>query len=509
MSAAVQPAGSAAMTVPLLELRGISKEFPGVKALDDVSFAVWPGEVHMLLGENGAGKSSLMKVLCGADSADSGEFYYKGDQVSISSTADAQKLGIAVIFQEFSLVPYLDIAQNIFLGREPPGRIPGTIDRRRILRDARRILDSIGFDIDPSILVAKLGVAQQQMVEIAKAISQNARILVMDEPSAALSDRETELLFGLIARLKADGVAIVYISHRMAEVFALGDRITVLRDGRRIDEIRPGDASPDQLVRMMVGRTVDMSYPRHFAEKPGKVLLEVKGLAAASGISGIDLEVRAGEIVGLCGLVGSGRTEVARAIFGADKVTAGEIIFDGQRTSGGPDQAARRGIALIPENRKSEGLALLRSVADNLVVSALRKLFPSHLFEPRRAQRVADGLVKQLRIATPTSRQIVGLLSGGNQQKIVIGKWLATGAKLFIFDEPTRGIDVGAKAEIFALIDRLVADGAAALMISSEQAEICHVCDRAYVMREGRIAGQLSRSELTEENIVRLGMHHG
>jgi ribose transport system ATP-binding protein len=508
MSAAVQAAGGASMTVPLLELRGISKEFPGVKALDDVSFAVWPGEVHMLLGENGAGKSSLMKVLCGADSADSGEFYYKGDKVPISSTADAQKLGIAVIFQEFSLVPYLDIAQNIFLGREPSGRIPGTIDRRRILLDARRILDSIGFNVDPSILVQKLGVAQQQMVEIAKAISQNARILVMDEPTAALSDRETELLFALIARLKADGVAIIYISHRMAEVFALGDRITVLRDGRRIDEVRPGDVSPDQLVRMMVGRTVDTSYPRHFAEKPGKVLLEVKGLAAASGISDIDLEVRAGEIVGLCGLVGSGRTEVVRAIFGADKVTAGEIVFDGQRTSGGPDQAARRGIALIPENRKSEGLALLRSVADNLVVSALRKLFPSHLFEPRRAQRVADGLVKQLRIATPTSRQTVGLLSGGNQQKVVIGKWLATEAKLFIFDEPTRGIDVGAKSEIFALIDRLVADGAAALMISSEQAEICHVCDRAYVMREGRIAGHLSRPELTEENIVRLGMHH-
>ena len=508
MSAAVQSAGDAPMTTPLFELRGISKEFPGVKALDDVSFAVWPGEVHMLLGENGAGKSSLMKVLCGADSADSGEFYYKGDKVQISSTADAQRLGIAVIFQEFSLVPYLDIAQNIFLGREPSGRIPGTIDRRRILRDARRILDTIGFNIDPSVLVERLGVAQQQMVEIAKAISQNARILVMDEPTAALSDHETELLFALIARLKADGVAIVYISHRMAEVFALGDRITVLRDGRRIDEIRPGDASPDQLVRMMVGRTVDTSYPRHFAETPGKVLLEVKGLAAASGISDIDLEVRAGEIVGLCGLVGSGRTEVVRAIFGADKVTAGEIIFDGQRTSGGPDHAARRGIALIPENRKSEGLALLRSVADNLVVSALRRLFPSHLFEPRRAQRVADGLVKQLRIATPTSRQTVGLLSGGNQQKVVIGKWLATGAKLFIFDEPTRGIDVGAKSEIFALIDRLVADGAAALMISSEQAEICHVCDRAYVMREGRIAGHLSRPELTEENIVRLGMHH-
>ena len=364
---------------PLLELRGISKQFPGVKALDDVSFAIWPGEVHMLLGENGAGKSSLMKVLCGAYSADSGEFNYKGERVAIASTADAQKLGIAVIFQEFSLVPHLDIAQNIFLGREPKGRVPGTIGRRRILADARHVLNSIGFDIDPSIAVHKLGVAQQQMVEIAKAISQNARILVMDEPTAALSDRETELLFELIARLKSDGVAIVYISHRMAEVFALGDRITVLRDGRRIDEVRPADVTPDQLVRMMVGRTVDMTYPRNFAEKAGKMLLEVKGLTASTGITDINLEIREGEIVGLCGLVGSGRSEVARAIFGADPVTGGEIIFDGKQISGEPDMAARRGIALIPESRKTEGLALLRSVTDNLVVSALRKLFPHAL----------------------------------------------------------------------------------------------------------------------------------
>ena len=493
---------------PLLELRGISKEFPGVKALDDVSFAVWPGEVHMLLGENGAGKSSLMKVLCGAYRADSGAFFHNGAEVTIASAADAQKLGIAVIFQEFSLVPHLDIAQNIYLGREPAGRLPGSIDRARIQRDARKILDTIGFDIDPSLKVHELGVAQQQMVEIAKAISQNARILVMDEPTAALSDRETELLFALIARLKADGVAIVYISHRMAEVFALGDRITVLRDGRRIDEARPAQTSPDQLVRMMVGRSVDMSYPRNFAATPGKVLLEVKGLSAATGISNIDLVVRQGEIVGLCGLVGSGRSEVVRAIFGADKATAGQIIFDGRQKSGGPDEAARLGLALIPESRKSEGLALLRSVGDNLVVAALRKLFPTGLFDPRKALRTADSLVQQLRIATPTSRQIVGLLSGGNQQKVVIGKWLAAGARLFIFDEPTRGIDIGAKSEIFALIDRLVAEGAAALMISSEQAEICHVCDRAYVMRDGSIAGELARADLTEENIVRLGMHH-
>ncbi|QUS38661.1 sugar ABC transporter ATP-binding protein [Tardiphaga alba] len=495
-------------TSPLFELRGISKEFPGVKALDNVSFSVFPGEVHMLLGENGAGKSSLMKVLCGAYRADGGSFHHNGAPVEIASPADAQKLGIAVIFQEFSLVPYLNIAQNIFLGREPAGRIPGTIDRKRIHADARRVLASIGFDIDPSIRVDTLGVAQQQMVEIAKAISQNARILVMDEPTAALSDRETELLFALIARLKADGVAIIYISHRMAEVFAMGDRITVLRDGRRIDEVRPGDVSSDDLVRMMVGRTVDMSYPRTFVETPGKVMLEVKGLSAPSGIADIDLVVRAGEIVGLCGLVGSGRTEVVRAIFGADTTTTGEIMFDGQPKRGGPDEAARLGLALIPESRKAEGLALIRSVGDNLVVAALRKVFPHGLFDQSKSRHIAKDLVKQLRIATPSDKQAVGLLSGGNQQKVVIGKWLAAGAKLFIFDEPTRGIDVGAKSEIFALIDRLVGEGAAALMISSEQAEICHVCDRAYVMRDGRIAGELSRENLTEENIVRLGMHH-
>jgi ribose transport system ATP-binding protein len=496
-------------SAPLFELRGICKAFPGVKVLNDVSFAVWPGEVHMLLGENGAGKSSLMKVLCGAYSADAGEFFFNGKKAAITSSADARRLGVAVIFQEFSLVPYLDIAQNIFLGREPSGRIPGIVDRRELYADARKVLDAIGFDIDPKMIVAKLGVAQQQMVEIAKAVSQQARILIMDEPTAALSDRETELLFALIRRLKADGVAIVYISHRMAEVFALGDRITVLRDGRLAGEADPARTTPDELVRMMVGRSVDMTYPRTFALTPGKTLLEVKGLSALSGIANVDLVVREGEIVGLCGLVGSGRTEVARAIFGADPISAGKIVFDGREKTGGPDEAARLGIALIPESRKSEGLALMRSVGDNLVLSALPKLFPSGLFEPRRARRVSDGLIAKLRIVTPSARQTVAFLSGGNQQKVVIGKWLAAGARLFIFDEPTRGIDVGAKAEIFALIDSLVAGGAAALMISSEQAEICHVCDRAYVMREGRIAGELTRGELTEENIVRLGMHHG
>ncbi len=504
----LQPSAPAAEKgPPLLELRGVSKTFPGVKALDDVSFAVWPGEVHMLLGENGAGKSSLMKVLCGAYRADAGEYFHKGEKVEIRKPADARALGIAVIFQEFSLVPYLDVAQNIFLGREFPSRIPGLLDRRRLYAEAQKVLDLIGLEIDPRTKVHTLGVAQQQMVEIAKALSQNARILVMDEPTAALSDRETERLFAVMRQLQEKGVAIVYISHRMAEVFALGDRITVLRDGKLVGRAMPGETSPDELVRMMVGRNVDMSYPRRFATEQGPVVLEVSGLSAKSGIADINLKVRAGEIVGLCGLVGSGRTEVARAIFGADEVTAGEIRIFGEKTTGGPDASARIGVGLIPESRKSEGLALIRSVADNLAVAGLPKLFPNMLFSPGKARRAADDVIARLRIATPSANQNVAVLSGGNQQKVVIGKWLAAGTRLFIFDEPTRGIDVGAKSEIFALIDQLVAEGAAVLMISSEQAEIVHVCDRAYVMRGKRIVGELARADLSEENIVRMGMH--
>ncbi len=497
---------AAAAAAPLLELRGISKSFGPVQALHDVSFAVWPGEVHMLLGENGAGKSTLMKVLCGAHRADDGSFFHNGQPVQVAGPADARRLGIAVIFQEFSLVPYLDIAQNIFLGRAPRGRLPGTLDRRRMHAEARRVLDMLGFDADPSSKVHRLGVAQQQMVEIAKALSQDARILVMDEPTAALSDRESEQLFATMARLKAAGVAIVYISHRMAEVFALGDRVTVLRDGKLIRSLLPGEAGPDELVRLMVGRSVDMTYPRHFGT-PGPLLLQVTGLCAPSGIRDIGLTVHAGEIVGLCGLVGSGRTEVARAIFGADPVSSGQVRVFGRIHAGGPDAAARLGMALIPESRKTEGLALRRSVGDNLLVAGLPRLFRSGVFRPGRARRVAQSVVERLSIATRGTLRAVATLSGGNQQKVVIGKWLAAEARLFIFDEPTRGIDIGAKAQIFALIDGLVRAGAGVLMISSEQSEIVHVCDRAYVMRGKRIVGELARGELSEQNIVRLGMH--
>ena len=495
-------------STPVFQLCNITKDFPGVRALDDVSMSIWAGEIHMLLGENGAGKSSLMKVLCGAYRADAGQFLLDGRVVDIGSPAQARSHGVAVIFQEFSLVPHLDVAQNIFLGREFCSRLKGFVDRRRVYQQARKILATIGCDVDPKTPVHRLGVAQQQMVEIAKALSQEARILVMDEPTAALSDRETEALFRLMHQLKERGVAIVYISHRMAEVFALGDRITVLRDGRNIASMLPQDTTPNELVRCMVGRAVDMSYPRTFCRSPGPAALSMRRVSAANGITAISLEVRCGEIVGLCGLVGSGRSEVARAVFGADPISEGEILVFGQRRTGGPDQARRQGVALIPEGRKTEGLALSRSVGDNLLVCALDRLFPRRIIHPERGARAADAMIQQLRIATPSANTPAGALSGGNQQKIVIGKWLLAEARLFIFDEPTRGIDVGSKAEIFALMDKLVGGGAAVLMISSEQSEIVHVCDRAYVMRDGRIAGSLARDELSEANIVRMAMRH-
>jgi len=498
-----------ALDTPLLALRGIGKQFPGVRALDGVDLELRAGEVHMLVGENGAGKSSLIKVLYGAYRADSGRILYEGNPVEVRSPADARRLGIAVIFQEFSLVPFLDIAQNIFLGREPRGRFPGSIDRAKLHADARRILQLLGVDYDTRRLAHTLGVAQQQMVEIAKALSQNARALVMDEPTAALSERECEHLFKVIRQLKAEGVAIAYISHRLHEVFELGDRITVLRDGRLVKTLLPAETSPDELVELMVGRRVDASYTREYCQQPGEVALEVKGLATDTGVKGVDLVVRAGEIVGLSGLVGAGRTEVARAIFGADTPTRGEVRVFGERVAGGPGEAKRRGIALIPENRKREGLALVRSVRDNLLLAALYRLFPRRWFDPTRATRVARETIGRLRIATPSPARLVRYLSGGNQQKAVLGKWLNAGCRLFILDEPTRGIDVGAKAEIFSLIDGLVKQGAAVLMISSELSEVARVCDRAYVMRAGRIAGELARDRLSEANILRLAMHEG
>jgi ribose transport system ATP-binding protein len=490
--------------VPLVEMRGISKSFPGVRALDDVSLSIQAGEVHMLLGQNGAGKSTLIKVLYGAAHPEHGEFLFGGHPVRISSTSDARRLGIAVIFQEFSLVPYLNIAQNIFLGREIMGRVPGVINHRRIHAEARRLLELLGSSVDTRTPVHELGVAQQQIVEIAKALSQNARILVMDEPTAALSEPEIVRLFDLIRALKADGLAVVYISHRLREVFAIADRISVLRDGRRVASLRPGETSMDELVRLMVGREVDTTYRHRFCEKPGEVVLAVEDLHAENGIHRVSLNVRAGEIVGLAGLVGSGRSELARAIFGADRLTRGHVRISGRELRDRPDVAVGAGIALVPENRKTEGLALVRSVHDNLLVAGLRRLFPERWYRFRKAATVVGDLIARLQVVTPSPQRLTRFLSGGNQQKVVIGKWLNAGSKFYIFDEPTRGIDVGAKAEIYRLLEKLVGEGAGILMISSELPEIVAVCDRAYVMRDKTVVGELGRRDLTEENILRM-----
>jgi len=493
---------------PLLEMRGISKSFPGVRALDDVSLTAIAGEVHFLLGQNGAGKSTLMRVLCGAHHPDAGEIVLDGAPVRLTSPADARRIGVAVIFQEFSLVPYLNLAQNIFLGREPRGILPGTVNHRKMHADARRLLDTLGVDLDTRTLAHELGVAQQQVVEIAKALSQDARILVMDEPTAALSDHEIDRLFARIRALTAEGVAIIYISHRLQEVAAIGDRVTVLRDGKNVATLNSSQATVNELVHLMVGRQVETIYRRKFCEQPGDVVLDVRALDADNGVQGASLTVRAGEVVGLAGVVGAGRSELARAIFGADRVVGGSVRVNGQPLGRGPVSAVRAGVGLVPESRKTEGLALMRSVEDNILVAGLRKIFPSGWYCARAAAHVAADIVSRLRIATPSTGRLTRFLSGGSQQKVVIGKWFAAGSRFFIFDEPTRGIDVGAKAEIYGVIEKLVADGAAVLMISSELPEMVAVCDRAYVVRDKRIVGELTRADLNEANILRLAMHH-
>ena len=494
-----------------LAFREVSKSFSAVRVLDRVSLEVHAGEVHMLLGENGAGKSTLMKVLCGAHQPDEGEILFDGRPAKMHSPADAASHGVAVVFQEFSLVPYLTVAQNIFLSREPLRRqLPFLVDHARLHRDARILLDRVGADIDTYAKVVDLPVAQQQLVEIAKALSQDARILVMDEPTAALSDHEREKLFDIVARLKRDGTAIIYVTHRMDEVFRLGDRITVLRDGSVVQTLLPRDTDQSRLVDLMVGRSIDQAFARRFrSTQTAETILEIRDLRTSTGVVCERLEVRAGEIVGLAGLVGSGRTEIARAVFGADPIESGEITVLGQRAVGRPDRMSDRGVALIPEDRKQQGLAVTHQVKDNILSASLRRLFPHGWYSEPKGRRIAEEIVSRLKIATPGIVAPARALSGGNQQKVVLGKWLARGARLFIFDEPTRGIDVRAKSEIYALLDELVAQGAAVLLVSSELLEIIQLCDRTYVMRERALVGHLPRDQFSEAAILRLAMQGG
>ena len=489
---------------PVLQMQSISKTYPGVTALSAVDFAVLPGEVHALVGENGAGKSTLMKILAGADAKDSGRVLIDGSEVHIDTPQEAMRLGVSIIYQEFNLVPYMNAAENIFLGREPASAIPGVIDFGKMYADAEAIIGELGVALDVRAPINALSVAQQQMVEVAKATSRKARIIAMDEPSATLTEHELENLFALIRRLKAEGVSIIYISHRLEEVFQIADRVTVLRDGELVATKNVADTDREDIIRMMVGRELKESIPKVAAE-PGAVALEVKHLNRAGILRDISFDVRRGEILGIAGLVGAGRTEVARAVFGADPIDSGEIRVNGKPVRiKSPRHAISLGIGLVTEDRKALGLVLGMAVRENISLANLGILSRLGFVSRRREREVARKYVEDVLIKTPSVEQAVQNLSGGNQQKVVLAKWLFTESKVLIFDEPTRGIDVGAKTEIYQLMNRLAANGVAIIMISSELLEVLCMSDRILVMHEGEIAGELSREEATQERIMHL-----
>jgi ribose transport system ATP-binding protein len=492
------------MSEYVLEMRDITKRFPGVLALDKVCFDLRPGEVHCLLGENGAGKSTLVKILAGAQPMDSGEILISGEPVDIESPHHAQELGVSMIYQEFNLSPYLSVAENIFLGREPRiGRTP-FINWSKMYKDARDILARIRVDLDVRRAVNECSVAQQQMVEIAKALSFNAKIIVMDEPSATLTEHELNALFELIRGLRRAGIGLIYISHRLEEVFEVGDRCTVMRDGQYIATKAVCDVTREDIIRMMVGRELKDEFPKEtFAQ--GEEVLRVEGLSRVGAFEDVSFSLHRGEIVALTGLVGAGRTEVARAIFGADKLDRGQIVLHSKPvTVRSPQDAIRQGIGLLTEDRKNQGLVLGMTVRENTTLANLKSLVSGVFISRRRERSVTQRYVNELQIKTPSVEQIVQNLSGGNQQKVVLAKWLFTESRVLIFDEPTRGIDVGAKVEIYKLMNELVRRGVGVLMISSELPEVLGMCDRILVMSEGRLAGELARGEATQEGIMRL-----
>ena len=489
------------MSDVLLSMEHISKSFPGVHALDDVSMDVHTAEVHALVGENGAGKSTLMKILTGAISKDEGTIFMDGRPVSIQTPSDALELGINMIHQELNLIPELNVGQNILLGRQPtlPG---GRIDWQELYLRASSRLELIGIDLDPHAIVADLSIAQQQMVEIGKALSRQARLIVMDEPTSTLTDRETESLFELIRSLRQQGVSLIYISHRLEEIFEVADRVTVLRDGECIGTYPVDEVTQAKLVHLMVGRDIDDMFMKEFAPRRN-IVLQLKNLSSAGFLKQINLELFRGEILGLAGLVGSGRTTLARTLFGAEKVEAGEIWVEGQRVSiPSPQAAIRLGIGLVPEDRKEQALLLNMAVSENITVSELGEFSRFGLINFSKLRSIAQEYVNTLNIRTPSLRQRVRNLSGGNQQKTVIARWLTLHPRILILDEPTRGIDVGAKAEIHALMSKLAQQGVGILMISSDLPEILGVSDRILVMHEGQISAEFARGEATQDAIM-------
>lgn len=485
----------------LIRMENISKEFPGVKALKNVNFEIKKGEVHALVGENGAGKSTLIKILSGVYSKDSGKIYFDGREVEINSPKEAQQLGISVIHQELNLCLHLTVAQNIFLGREFVKN--GVIDEKKQNEEAKKILEKLNVNIDPAEYVKNFSVSQQQMVEIAKAISMEAKVIIMDEPTSAISEKETEELFKVIGELKKQGKSIIYISHRLEELNRIVDRVTVLRDGEHIITANFRDLTIDDIIRYMVGRKLEEKYPRVYVNR-GKKILEVRGLSQGTRLKDISFDLYEGEILGFAGLVGAGRTEVARAIFGADKFDKGEILINGKKVEiNSPIDAIKNGLAYVPEDRKLTGLALNLSVLANITLATMDNVVNMlGVINSVKERKIGEKIIRDLKIKTPSLFQRVQNLSGGNQQKVIVGRWLLREPQIYIFDEPTRGIDVGAKIEIYNILNNLKQEGKGIIVISSELPEIMGITDRVVVMCEGRITAILETSKTTQEEIM-------
>lgn len=486
----------------VLKMNQIHKKFPGVYALNAVDFELKAGEVHALLGENGAGKSTLIKVLGGIYNADQGEILIEGKSVVIDGVKAAQEYGIAIIHQELVLVPYMSVAENIFLGREPMKG--GFVDKSRMIRESQELLDTYDMNISAHTLVEKLTIAQQQMVEIVKAISYRSKILVMDEPTSSISDKEVHFLFETMRNLTAKGVGIIYISHKMSELTEICDRVTVMRDGEYVGTREVKQTGKDELIAMMVGRELTNYYTREYKEQ-GKEILRCENISDGKLAQDVSFKVHKGEIVGFAGLIGAGRSEVMKCIFGLSAKSTGEIYLEGSRvTIHTPVDAIKLGIALVPENRKAEGLYKVQSVRFNSTIEVLYKFIRGVFVDKKKEFAITQEYIDKMATKTPSQEQAIGNLSGGNQQKVLIGRWLATNPKILILDEPTRGVDVGAKSEIYRIMNDLVKQGVSIIMISSELPEILGMSDRVYVMAGGRIKGCLNHQEATQEKIMQL-----
>ncbi|MER2192622.1 MAG: sugar ABC transporter ATP-binding protein [Solibacillus sp.] len=486
----------------MIEMKGITKAFSGNVVLNNVEFTLMNGEIHALMGENGAGKSTMMKILAGIYPRDNGDVLVDGKSYTFTSAKDAESLGIHVIHQELNILPHLSVAENLFLGKEKTVGRTGFLRTREMNKEAQALLSKLGLSIDVRQPAGSLSVGKQQIIEIAKAINSEAKYIVMDEPTAALTDREIETLFETIRELKAKGISFVYISHRMEEIFAICDRITILRDGEYVGVREIPKTTFDEIVQMMVGRELGERFPSRNATI-GDVALEVKGLTCSSVCQDINFQIRKGEILAFAGLMGAGRTEVAQAIFGSRKRTKGDILIGGKKVSiKNPIQAMKHGIGFVTEDRKTEGLVLDFSIKENMFLTNLKMIARGGFIKRQQEQSQAAKYIEQLKIRCSDATQTVGSLSGGNQQKVVIAKWLGTNPDILILDEPTRGVDIGAKKEIYSIMNKLAEEGVAILMISSELPEVLGMADRVMVMQEGRQTAMLENADLTQETIM-------